>query len=51
MDMPPEIGPKIMRIAQMAVYGTNSIVKDLDIDDKSIFDKFLFNGSCPNFSK
>ena len=51
MDSATEIGPKIMRIAQMAVYGTISTVKDLDIEDKSIFDKFLFSGSCPNFSK
>ena len=51
IDMATETGPKIIRIAQMAVYGTKSIDKDLDIEDKSIFDKFLFNGSCPNFSK
>ena len=49
--MATEIGPKIIRIAQMAEYGTKSIIKDLDVEDKSIFDKFLFNGSCPNFSK
>ena len=49
--MATETGPKIIRIAQMAVYGTKSIDKDLDIEDKSIFDKFLFKGSCPNFSK
>ena len=51
MDNATEIGPKIMRKAQIAVYGTKSTVNDLDIEDKSIFDKFLFKGSCPNFSK
>ena len=49
IDMATEIGPKIIRIAQMAEYGTKSIVKDLDIEDKSIFDKFLFKGSHTDF--
>ena len=51
IDIAIEMGPKIMRKAPMAVQGTIIINKDLDIEDKSIFDKFLFKGSCPNFSK